>query len=73
MTPGVANWPPKLDGILFSTFGRIQSHKVQHLVVPGVDRKVFFFSNLDTQSKDLGVDFNFSTNRNAGFGFNILP
>jgi hypothetical protein len=38
---GVANWPPKFDGILFSALGPIQGHKVQHLLVLGADRKVW--------------------------------
>ncbi len=42
MTLGVANWPPKFDGILFSALGQIQGHKVQHLLVLGADRKVLF-------------------------------
>jgi len=29
---GVANRPPKFDGILFSTFEPIQGHNVQHLL-----------------------------------------
>jgi len=41
-TPGVVNWPPKFDGILFSALGPIQGHKVQHLLVLGADRQVFF-------------------------------
>jgi hypothetical protein len=42
LTPEIANWPPKFDGILFSALGPIQGHKVHHLLVLGVDRKVFF-------------------------------
>jgi len=42
LTPGVANWPPKFDGILFSALGLIQGHKVQHLLVLGTDPQVFF-------------------------------
>jgi hypothetical protein len=30
---GVANWPPKFYGILFSALWPIQGHKVQHLLV----------------------------------------
>jgi hypothetical protein len=33
LSQGVANWPPKFDGILFLALGPIQGHKVQHLLV----------------------------------------
>jgi hypothetical protein len=33
VAPGVANWPPKFDGIPFSVLGPIQGQKVQHLLV----------------------------------------
>jgi len=42
LTPAVANWPHKFDGILFSALGPIQGHKVQHLLVLGADQNVFF-------------------------------
>jgi hypothetical protein len=74
LTPEVANWPPKFDGIKFSALGPIQAHKVPHFSVLGADQNVFFFYfNLDTECKALGADFNLCTNRNAGFGFNIGP
>jgi len=44
LTPGVANWPPKFEGILLSALGPIQGHKVQHLLVLGAERNVFFLS-----------------------------
>ncbi len=37
LAPRVANWPPKFYGVLFSALGPIQGHKVQHLLVFGVD------------------------------------
>jgi hypothetical protein len=40
--PGVANWLPKLDGILFSALGPIQGHKVQHLLVTWGRLKISF-------------------------------
>jgi len=40
--PTVANWPPKVDGILFSALRPIQGHKVQHLLVLEADCKGFF-------------------------------
>jgi hypothetical protein len=33
LASGVANRPPKLDGIVFSAFEPIQGHNVQHLLV----------------------------------------
>jgi hypothetical protein len=33
----VVDWPPKFDGMFFSALGPIQGHKVQHLLVLGVD------------------------------------
>jgi len=43
LTPGVANWPPKFDGMLFSALGPIQGHKVQHLIVLGASTRFFLF------------------------------
>jgi len=37
LAPGVANWPAKFDGLLFSALGPIQGHKVHHLLVLGAD------------------------------------
>jgi hypothetical protein len=37
LVPRVANWPFKFYGILFSAFGPIKGHKVQHLLVLGAD------------------------------------
>jgi hypothetical protein len=55
-TPWVANWPPKFDGVCFSTLGPIQGHKVQHLSLLGGDWKVFFsISTLTPSVKPLGV------------------
>jgi hypothetical protein len=55
----------------FSALGPIKGHKVQHLVVLVADEKFFSISALTPTTKLLGADFNFCTNRNAGFGLNI--
>jgi len=41
LAPRVANWLPKLDGILFSALP-IQGHKVQYLLVTWGRLKIFF-------------------------------
>jgi hypothetical protein len=72
--PRVANQPPKFDGILMSALGPIQGPNVQHLLVTWGRLKSFFsMSALTPSVKPLGADFNFCTNRNAGFGLNIGP
>jgi hypothetical protein len=50
---GVANWPPKFDGILcfFQPWGQYEAIKVQHLLILGGRLKSFFFYfSLDTPS-----------------------
>jgi hypothetical protein len=42
LTSRVANWLPKLDGILFSALGSRQGHKVQNLLVTWGRLKIFF-------------------------------
>jgi hypothetical protein len=56
LTPGVANWPPKFDGILFSALEPIQGHKVQHFISTWRRLKRFFsISALTPQVKPLGL------------------
>jgi hypothetical protein len=56
LTTGVANWPTKFDGILFSALGPRPGHKVQHLLVLGADQNVFFsISTLTPSVKPLGL------------------
>jgi hypothetical protein len=57
MAPGVANWPPKLDGILFLSFGgQYKAIKVQHLLVTWGRLKFFFsISALTPRVKPLGL------------------
>jgi hypothetical protein len=50
LAPKVANWPPKLEGILFPALGPIQGHKVQHLFVTVGRLKRFFSSSALTPS-----------------------
>jgi len=42
ISPRVANWPPKFDGIFFPAVGPIPAHKVQHLLVTLGILKRFF-------------------------------
>jgi hypothetical protein len=44
LAPGVANWSPKFDSILFSALGPIQGHKVQHLLATLGRLKRFFLA-----------------------------
>jgi len=54
LAPGVANWPPKFDGILFSALRSVKGHKVKHLLVLWGRLKSFFFSfSLDSYCKAL--------------------
>jgi len=56
LTPGVANWPPKFEGIFFSALGPIQGHKVQHLIVlGGRSTSCFSISTLTPNVKLLGL------------------
>jgi hypothetical protein len=72
LPPKVANWPPNFDGILLLGLGPIQGNKVQHLLIAWGRLKCFFFSfNIDYLCKALGVNFNFCTNKNIGFGLNM--
>jgi hypothetical protein len=60
LTPAVANWPHKFDGILFSALGPIQGHNVKHLLVTWGNLKSSFpISALIPNVKALGADFNF--------------
>ncbi len=71
---GFANWPPKFDGILFFSIGaNTRPYCSAFITNFGQIEKFFFNVSLDSYCKALGVDFNFCTNRNAGFGLNIGP
>jgi hypothetical protein len=52
VAPGVANWPPKFDGIPFSVLGPIQGHKVQHLLVSWGKLKSSFLCRPWRDAKD---------------------
>jgi hypothetical protein len=58
----------------FQALGPIQGHQVQQLLVTlGRLKRFFASSGLTPSVKPWGADFNFCTNRNAGFGLNIDP
>ncbi len=72
LAPIVANWLPKLDGILFFFFqpwGPIEGHKLKHLLLTwGRFKNIFSISALTPSVKPLlGAIFNFYSNRNAWF------
>jgi hypothetical protein len=54
IVPRVANWLPKLNGIIFSALGPIQGHKVQHLLVTWQIENNFFLLALTPSVKALG-------------------
>jgi hypothetical protein len=56
LAPRVANWLPKLNGILFSALGPIHGHKAQHLLIGwGQIEKIFSISALTPSVKPLGL------------------
>jgi hypothetical protein len=65
----------KISAVLYIAEGSIPVHKVQQFISTWGTLKSFFFSisALTPNVKPVGADFNFCTNRNAGFGFAHWP
>ncbi len=75
LIPRVANWSQVTNKwyTFFSIGAKQKAIEFSIYQYLGQIEKFFLNFSLDSQCKALGADFNFCTNRNAGFGLNIGP